>query len=428
MADNKYCRFDGAFIPWSQDLRKHLLSTYPLPEGVLPLAPDAILPFKYHLVFLEDQRPQLSSHSEAENIEVMNSKDRSKLKAAMDQVSTKLEVRSKEIQSYENGVPEIARNDSGCSISGVKEAPRDDIVRARHLGFEHFVGLRAPLASIDVNHHDMQDDYRTPRPTVPTTAESSQPPSDRLPIPDGIDIKLLKNERMTPAEHWQDVRKLTFTMEPKKLGLRTKKINRTPEEEKKFKAQRRWNQWERGDLPREDAGNGYEITSGWLEAAREEDEMDDYEKEYHPGDVVTIYPKNFAEDVDTLIKRMGWEDVADKTACFESTDIDMTCPGPLDPSPTNLYTLKPMTLRSLLLHNLDITAVPNPNFFQTISQFASNETQKEKLEELGSFYYRDEYYDYVTRCRRSCLEIFHDFESVKIPSRVCLFSHLLHRP
>src|ERR1700709_393887 len=53
---------DGTFLPWSLDLRKHLLSSYPLSDGVIPHAPDAILPFKYHLVLVSlDQENKTAS-------------------------------------------------------------------------------------------------------------------------------------------------------------------------------------------------------------------------------------------------------------------------------------------------------------------------------------------------------------------------------
>jgi len=45
---------EGTFLPWSADLRKHLLFSYPLPEGESPIPPDVPLLPKHHLVLHEE--------------------------------------------------------------------------------------------------------------------------------------------------------------------------------------------------------------------------------------------------------------------------------------------------------------------------------------------------------------------------------------
>ncbi|KAI1065255.1 hypothetical protein LB507_000973 [Fusarium sp. FIESC RH6] len=80
------------------------------------------------------------------------------------------------------------------------------------------------------------------------------PSSSPLPIPDGWTATLVGNDRLTPENHWQDVRLISF------------------------------------DIPKRD---GVKLTCV-------------------PGDCLTVYPKNFPADAQRLINLMGWEDIADK--------------------------------------------------------------------------------------------------------------------
>ncbi|CEI40566.1 NADPH-dependent diflavin oxidoreductase 1 [Fusarium venenatum] len=174
------------------------------------------------------------------------------------------------------------------------------------------------------------------------------PSSSLLPIPDGWIATLVGNDRLTPEKHWQDVRLISF------------------------------------DIPRRD---GVKLTCV-------------------PGDCLTIYPKNFPDDVQRLITLMGWEDVADK---------------PLDLSqceslPTNLFTSPKSTVRELLLNNIDFTAIPRRSFLKNMSYFSTNPDHKERLLEFTMAEYLDEYFDYATRSRRSILEVLEEFSSVKLPA------------
>jgi len=45
-------RIDGTFLSWSFDLRKTLLLSYPLSEGVEPIPPEVLLPPKFELEIL----------------------------------------------------------------------------------------------------------------------------------------------------------------------------------------------------------------------------------------------------------------------------------------------------------------------------------------------------------------------------------------
>lgn len=187
------------------------------------------------------------------------------------------------------------------------------------------------------------------------------PPTDLLPIPNAYMARVSKNQRITATDHFQDVRHVSLNILP---------TRRFP-------------------------GN------------------------YGPGDIVTLYPKNFPSDVESLIKLQGWEAFADEplhTEYYKSRDR----PQLVQPRIANYARLQPCTLRSLLLHSLDITAVPRRAFFDQISHFTKDMEHKEKLRDFSNPVYTDEFFDYTTRPRRTILEVLHDFPSVKIPFQYAL--------
>ncbi|KAL9099575.1 MAG: hypothetical protein Q9163_004943 [Psora crenata] len=166
-------------------------------------------------------------------------------------------------------------------------------------------------------------------------------------------VVLEENRRMTPKSHWQDVRHLVFA-------------GRSP-------------------VP------------------------------YEPGDVLVIYPRNTAEDVNQIIQLMQWDEMADRPVIFtpmRSGSYDATYnPSP----PIKLPSRSPMTFRELLTKHLDLTAIPRRSFFSMIAHFATDQFQKDRLLEFTKPEYMDELYDYTTRPRRSILEVLQEFDSVRIP-------------
>lgn len=136
---------------------------------------------------------------------------------------------------------------------------------------------------------------------------------------------------------------------------------------------------------------------------------------YEPGDVITIYPKNCAQDVDTLLSIMQWNDIADKLVHFtpgwssrESTSYPLL--------PIFRPTARPyMTLRTLLTNHVDLMAIPRRSFFTKIAHFTQDQTQKDRLQEFTNPEFIDELYDYTSRPRRSILEVLQEFDSVQIP-------------
>lgn len=196
-----------------------------------------------------------------------------------------------------------------------------------------------------------------------SVAEVSLPPVEFLPIPMSFAAELRVNHRLTPLDHWQDVRHLVFNI------------------------------WPRRDFQSKDV----------------------IEPFYTPGDVLTIYPKNFPEDVEALIDLMGWGEVADQPFEHHSRQ-GVVIPGlPGSSAPRNCFPVAEATLRQLLLHNYDITAIPKRIFFDQIAWHTDDSTHKERLREFADPRYTDEFYDYTSRPRRSILEILQDFPSVQIP-------------
>lgn len=201
---------------------------------------------------------------------------------------------------------------------------------------------------------------QTERDSTKRFRQGSGPPSElRLPGsgvsngPGTLRARLVENARLTPVTHWQDVRHLTL------------------------------------------------VTSSQVE--------------YEPGDTLTIFPKNFEEDVDHFLSLMGWTSIADEPVHFKptlpATDLQAYPP----PTIPNITSNSRLTVRSLLLSHLDITAIPRRTFFSQIAHFTTDQMHKERLLEFTNPEYLDELYDYTTRPRRSILEVLQEFQSVKIP-------------
>jgi sulfite reductase alpha subunit-like flavoprotein len=185
-----------------------------------------------------------------------------------------------------------------------------------------------------------------------------------IPICDSFGADLVANDRVTAADHFQDVRLLDFRL--------------------------------------------------------------DRNYSYGPGAVAVVYPKNFSEDVDEFIKLMHWEDVADTSieivTSQSSAAGQSTTPSPLrhlDLESTNL------TIRWLLENVLDIMSIPRRSFFANLAYFAGSsnedeEFQKERLLELANPELIDELWDYTTRPKRTILEVMMDFTTIQIPWQYAL--------
>jgi sulfite reductase alpha subunit-like flavoprotein len=305
---------DGTFLSWSLDLRKRLLSTFPLPSGVTPIPQDVLLPPKYTLEILQGRTELLKSTVITQGSSPSPSS----------------------IQPCES--PSAHPRSDESSTLAVLSHRRTDLNMAyqppdSNMDF-------CPQLKEEITDHEPIHD-------------SSLPPVDELPIEGGFRVKLLKNQRVTPESHWQDVRLLTFV------------------------------------TPNKNA--------------------------YDPGDAIKIHPKNFPEDVQSLINLQDWNDVADLPLTLKATAPEFFLAKNLVSNPPGLFPLEESTLRQLLTHNLDITAIPNRHFFHVIANYTNDPMHKERLLEFTNPAYTDEFFDYTTRPRRSILEVLQDFPSVRVP-------------
>jgi len=215
-----------------------------------------------------------------------------------------------------------------------------------------------PVSILDkanvLKDHPAQYLLRSPPPTQPTL-----PPLAQLYIPKARVAHLESNTRVTPPHHWQDVRRL-------KLSLRL--------------------------------------------------EADETELPTQPGSTITIFPKNFMEDVDWLIHRMDWDSIADSPVEFDL--FKSARPGrpiSLGTRPRGLFEMRGATLRKILANCIDFTAIPTRMLLEKISQYASDARQREKLVELTQGTNSQEFYDFTSRPRRTILELLQEFDSVMVP-------------
>ncbi|KAH0846720.1 hypothetical protein AYO21_11576 [Fonsecaea monophora] len=181
---------------------------------------------------------------------------------------------------------------------------------------------------------------------------SSTSTGDNAP-PNSFSVSLECNQRVTPPDHWQDVRFMSLKTSAK--------------------------------IP------------------------------YMPGDALAISPQNIAEDVESLITRMGWQRVADVPIRLVSTRRPTSATTLASLAGDAIFRRARLTLRALLTEYLDINAIPRRSFFGCIANYTSNDMHKERLLEFTDPQYLDEYYDYATRPRRSILEILQEFDSVHLP-------------
>ena len=136
--------------------------------------------------------------------------------------------------------------------------------------------------------------------------------------------------------------------------------------------------------------------------------------DYMPGDAISISPRNMPADVENLIQRMNWEQLADIPIRMISTRSNLNAASARLPT-SPIFGRSGLTLRTLLTEHLDINAIPRRSFFGSIANYTNDGMHKERLLEFTDPQYLDEYYDYATRPRRSILEILQEFDSVQLP-------------
>ncbi|KAI1632246.1 riboflavin synthase domain-like protein [Biscogniauxia mediterranea] len=360
---------DTAFLPWSTSLRAHLEANYPLPEGLLPIPSDVPLPPKYTIELLPAMGSTdvtMSGYHDAPNGEdaqpVGSAATNAKLHEG-DELS-----RDQQDNQQDNQQQVL---DDTAALYSHPDTRDPEILREMHQAERMKISSTAYSARLSENTAnriaggiDILDRPNVLRdhPTTYSLQDTDKPnetaPDTLLPIPGAWRAIVEKNERVTPPDHWQDVRHLTLRV-----------------------------------FPREQ-----ESDSGVNAFA------------FVPGDIIVLYPKNFPEDVQALIDLMGWGDVADKPFQHHSNDYQG-----IYSLPKKCFPVPRSTLRDLLLHNYDITSIPKRVFFEVIAFYTNDPTHQERLKEFANPAFSDEFYDYTSRPRRSILEVLQDFPSVQIP-------------
>ncbi|KAK6461107.1 NADPH-ferrihemo protein reductase [Scheffersomyces coipomensis] len=134
---------------------------------------------------------------------------------------------------------------------------------------------------------------------------------------------------------------------------------------------------------------------------------------YVSGDTIALYPANDPQSVDLLLQSQPhWMKVAD-------TAINIK--GNLPALDGGYIKSDSLTLRSLLIHHLDIVSVPRRSFFYKLWHFCDESTEdgqreKEKLREFSTFEESELLFDYANRPRRSILETILEFQqNLRIP-------------
>jgi sulfite reductase alpha subunit-like flavoprotein len=131
---------------------------------------------------------------------------------------------------------------------------------------------------------------------------------------------------------------------------------------------------------------------------------------YAVGDVVYIQPRNPLDVVDKFLDMMGLN--ADTVLeAITPTDCDSFTPFHSSPG---LLTL-PITLRTLCETYFDLLGTPRRYFFELLSFFATEQTEKERLQYLASAEGQEDLQLYNQRERRNVLDVLQDFPSARPP-------------
>ncbi|KAK5657741.1 hypothetical protein OQA88_2814 [Cercophora sp. LCS_1] len=343
---------DTVYLPWYQDLKASILAQYPLPESTQPIPEDVQLPPKYALKLLEASEmttptgPHQAAGEDEEERRFLATRHKSAVRTHVDHPRSDKDQRLEEFFRL------------GAQRFPLASARESDVWERERKG-------RISVSIFDKDNvlKDHPEKYllKKPAPEI-----SAFPPSDTLLIPGTNVARVLVNERVTPQDHWQDVRKLELDVT-------------------------------------------CELAPG------------DPAPTFYAGSTVTIFPKNYPEDAQTLIELMGWGDVADIPLDFGERHHASAGAVPMAIAfPKKLHPIDNATLRDLLIHNLDITAVPKRSFIRELIQMTKEPMEKERLRELTLSGNEQEYYDYTSRPRRTILELLRDFPGVKIPWKQAL--------
>lgn len=129
-------------------------------------------------------------------------------------------------------------------------------------------------------------------------------------------------------------------------------------------------------------------------------DMTHAEDRHKPGDVLMIQPQNLNEHVEEFLQLLGLD--PQQTFYLDVNDPNVTLPS-LSLLP------RPCTIRECVKNYLDIQVIPQRYFFELLSYFTKDETEREKFLEFSSSEGQQALYDYCNRPKRSILEVLADF-------------------
>ncbi|KAI1435669.1 riboflavin synthase domain-like protein [Xylaria sp. CBS 124048] len=339
---------DGTVLPWCLTLRAYLEKEHPLPPGLQAIPSDIPLAPKF-TIELMNQNPDKKTVEDKPIIGREDAPDPGPTSTYIDSQNRQLD--------REASLPSHASNHTHTPVSLEDEYQFGDRLRATaHPPSKLAKGRPDGIHALDTTDIIRDGPMENPLDESHGSLEKAPRPS-LLPVYDSWLGLVDGNVRLTPKSHWQDVRQLTLRI-PARV-----------------------------------------VPNGKVQPLT-----------YRPGDVAVIYPKNFAQDVQTLIDLMGWGDVADQPFKHVCHNAD----GPYS-TPKNCWPLVNSTLRDLLIDNYDITCIPRRAFFAEIAQYTDDPIHKERLMEFSDPRHSDEFWDYTSRPRRSTLEVLHDFPTVRVP-------------
>ncbi|XP_028403678.1 methionine synthase reductase-like [Dendronephthya gigantea] len=148
---------------------------------------------------------------------------------------------------------------------------------------------------------------------------------------------------------------------------------------------------------------------------------------YHPGDSFGIICPNNKNEVDGLISRLDYQDLAEKVFTLAAKDPvgnKKRAKGRPDHIPQKC------TIRQALTSCLEIRSVPRKAFLRVLCEYTSNALEKRRLQELCSKEGAADYSSYIREPHVSFIDILNAFPSCKPPFERLLehLPRLLPRP
>ena len=128
---------------------------------------------------------------------------------------------------------------------------------------------------------------------------------------------------------------------------------------------------------------------------------------YDPGDVLMIQPRNLSENVELFFQIFPHLQSRREEKFYLIPNPDR--PWAHIPVELEQISPQPWTLNEIVRGYLDIQAVPKRYFFELLSYFTTSELESEKLKEFSSAEGQQDLYSYCNRPKRNVLEVLQDF-------------------